>query len=215
MALNFGEIVALVCEDGIDATKNGEAQEWVRNRHAQLWSWANWTFRYATASITFTDDSQVIAAGDMPTDVHGVYALYDFTGVPLRGYRDIRQFFDRYNTLAIPSTDSYPEAYTVLNGQILVGPIGNGSTGLLVYEKQKPSLVNDTDATGLPDGFDIALVAGAKALGYTLSNNPLADSLQQEYMAQIAAIENDWLDETLETGEQHGAYRPGSGWQGW
>ena len=89
--------------------------------------------------------------------------------------------------------------------------MGNGVTGLVVYEQEKPSLVFDSDATGLPDGFDLALVYGAKATGYELTNNPLAPSLEQAYMSCIAMMENAWLDQTLETGEQSGAYRPDYG----
>ena len=80
-----------------------------------------------------------------------------------------------------------------------------------MYEKEKPSLAADSDPTGLPDGFDLALVHGAKAEGMLMTNNPLATTHDQAYMSIIAEMENGWLDQTLETGEQSGAYRPSAG----
>lgn len=209
MALNFGQILDAVLTDGIDASRRNDAQEWVRYRHTTMWDYADWSFKYATAPITFTSGSQPLNEGDYPSDLHTVYAMYDVFGVPLRGYDDVRQFFDSYNTNTLPITGP-PEAYTMMAGVPFIGPEGNGTTGIIVYQKEKPSLVNDSDETGLPDGFDLALVYGAKATGYELTNNPLAPTLEQSYLAAIASMENAWLDQTLETGEQSGAYRPGT-----
>lgn len=103
----------------------------------------------------------------------------------------------------------------MIAGVPYIGPLGNGTSGIVVYQKEKPSLVNDSDSTGLPDGFDLALVFGAKATGYELTNNPLAPSLEQAYMTAIANLENGYLDQTLETGEQSGAYRPGTNMLPW
>jgi hypothetical protein len=75
----------------------------------------------------------------------------------------------------------------------------------------KPALAADADPTGLPDGFDIALVFGARATGYALNNaQAFAGEYEQMFDAQVAALANDWLDVVLETGGQSGAYRPGA-----
>lgn len=207
MALNFGQILDAVCKDGIAPSRRGDAKEWVRNRQAMIWGAAPWTFKQKQAAITFTANQQAVAGG--PADVQSVYALYDSSGVPVRGIRDIRKFFDLYNNLTLP-TSGGPEAYTVLDGTIYVGPSGDGSTGLIVYEAQKPTLADDTDPTGLPDGFDLALVYGAKATGLTLANvQPLAGEFEQMFQAQVEALMGDYLDSVLETGGQSGAYKPG------
>lgn len=213
--MNFGQIVTAVCTDGIDPGRRSDAQEWVRNRHARLWGAEPWTFKQKVAAITFSSGQQVVQAADAPTDIQNVYALYDSDGWPIRGIADIRTFFDMYNTLSGASQVGRPEAYTVINEQVFIGPLGDGSSGLVVYEKQKPSLVNDPDLTGLPDGFDSALVAGAKALGFKLTNVPLAEELEQEYQNQLADLVDDWTDSVLETGGQVGAYRPGLGRARW
>lgn len=213
MALNFGQILDATLTDGLDPARRSDAQEWVRYRHAALWDYADWTFKYKTAPITFTSGAQPLNTADYPSDMHAVYSIYDSTGIPLHGYRDARQFFDRYNTLSpASSTSGTPEAYTMIAGVPYVGPLGNGTAGIVVYQKEKPALVNNADATGLPDGFDLALVYGAKATGFEFTNVPLASQFEQGYMSCIAAMENAWLDQTLETGEQSGAYRPGADW---
>lgn len=213
--MNFGQILSMVTSDGIDQSERSNAQEWVRMRHAALWDWKDWTFKYAQAPITFTSGQQVLNSGDYPSDLHDVLAMYDQYGEPIRGYRDVRQFFDRYNVNALPVTSSSPEAYTMLNGGPLVGPMGNGSAGIIVYEKNKPSLINDSDLTGLPDGFDLALVHGAKATGMQITNNPLAQTHEMAYETIISELENGYLTQVLETGEQSGAYRPGAGYFPW
>jgi hypothetical protein len=205
--LTFGGILDAVCKDGIDANKRADAKTWVVNRHAMLWGAAPWTFKQKTGEIVFTANTQQANA---PVDVHAVFAVYDSQGCPLRGERDIRRFYDDYNTLASPASAS-PEAYTVVNGQVLVGPLGDGSIGQIVYQMEKPALSVDADTTGLPDGYDLALIYGARATGYALNNvQALAGEYEQMFDAQVAALANDWLDVVLETGGQSGAYRPGS-----
>lgn len=203
--MTFGDILDAVCRDGINANRRGDAKEWVKLRHAMLWGAQPWTFKNAIDVVTFTAGSQVAAA---PADLHAVFAVYGSQGDPLVGIRDIRKFFDRYNTLSGLGSGP-PEAYTVMAGQVLVGPKGDGSAGQIAYQRNKPDLVNDTDPTGLPDGFDLALVHGARAEGYKLTNVPLAADEDADYEAAITAMANDWLDEVLATGGQVGAYRPG------
>lgn len=205
MSMTFGQILDAVCADGIDATRRASAQEWVRFRHAWIWGAANWTFKQATGTITFTANSQVAAA---PADIHAVFAVYDANGDPLTGIRDPRRFFDSYNTLTSTSAGA-PEAYTVWGGQVLVGPKGDGTAGQIIYQKTKPALVNNEDTTGLPDGFDLALVHGGKAEGYKMTNIPLSANSDADFTAAVSAMENDWLEQNLATGERTGAYRPG------
>lgn len=206
--MNFGDIVTAVCKDGIDPQRRADAKIWVAFRHAWVWDAKPWTFKFKTAAITFTNGAQAVAAADAPTDIHAVLAVYNAHGDPLRGVRDLRRFFDVHNTLADTGSGT-PEAYTVVNGQLFVGPKGDGSAGLIVYEKSKPSLVNDGDVTGLPDGYDLALVHGGKAEGFKLTNIPLADQFDADFTAAINALENNWLDSVREQGGQMGAFRPG------
>lgn len=204
--MNFGQILDAVCSDGLDSSRRSSAKEWVRFRHSWIWGAANWTFKQATGNITFTANQQAAVA---PADIHAIFSVYDQTGTPLQAIRDLRRFYDLYNTVGGNNTGQ-PEAYTMVANQVIVGPQGDGSTGMVVYQKTKPALVNDADATGLPDGFDLALVHGGKAEGYKMTNIPLAGQFDADFTAAVTAMENDWLEQIIETGASSGAFRPGT-----
>lgn len=206
-ALNFGQIVDLVLKDGFDETDRADAQNWVVARHAWLWDSDEWTFRMGTAPVTFTANSQFVAG--LPTDFRIATALYNQQGWPLEPIRDIDKFFDDFNTNQNLGS-SGPVAFTVVGPGLLVGPMGDGTTGMLVYEKSKPALIGDLDSTGLPDGYDMTLVHGAKAEGFTLKNVPLAQTFENHFAAGIVALQKNYLTGIRGQVGQMGAYRPGS-----
>lgn len=205
MSLTFKQITDAVLADGFSEGKRSSAQEWIRFRHAWLWGLHEWTFRFGTATVTFTVGTQVV--GSLPSDFHIALALYTSTGAPVLGVKDVREFFDRYNANASTSSGT-PSAFTVVGSQLMVGPAGDGTSGLLVYEKSKPMLVNDGDTTGLPDGYDLALVHGGKAEGFKLSNVPLWEGFDQDFSAAATALEKDYLTAIRGQNSQLGSARP-------
>lgn len=211
-ALTFKAIQDLTLKNGFYETDRADAKNWIVARHTWLWTVRQWTFREGTATVTFNSGFQQIAG--QPADFLIATALYDQQGSLLRPIRDIDRFFNDYNT-NISQGASGPEAFTVVAGQLLIGPSGDGSTGLLVYERSKPALVNDNDLTGLPDGFDLTLVHGAKAEGLALSNVPLAQTHENLFAAGVAAMENDYLTGIRGQVGQMGRYRPDRGFSQW
>jgi hypothetical protein len=147
--------------------------------------------------------------GSMPSDFHIALGLYTSTGAPVRAVRDTRRFYDSYNANLSNGTGT-PEAFTVVGSQLLVGPAGDGSSGVLVYEKSKPTLVNDSDTTGLPDGYDLALVHGGKAEGFKLSNIPLWQGFDEDFTAASNALQRNYLTGVRGQVGQFGAFRPGT-----
>lgn len=208
MSMTYVEIVDAVLADGFSPSRRASAQQWVQFRHAWLWGLEEWTFRYsAPTSVTFTANSNTVNLGSI-TDFHAAVALYDAQGEPVHAIRDHREFFTLYNT-NVTQGAGRPEAYTVVNSSLYVGPKGDGSTGLLVYEKTKPVLDEDGDTTGLPEGYDLALVHGAKAEGFKLTNVPLWQSFDDDFTAAANALRRDYLNKVREQGQQFGAYHPG------
>lgn len=206
-ALTFKNIVDAVLKDGFTESDRGDARNWVVARHAWLWNESEWTFRMGTTTVTFTANSQIVSG--LPTDFRIATAVYNQQGMALEPERDIDKFFDNWNTnqnLGSPG----PLAYTVLGTQLLVGPMGDGTTGMLIYEREKPPLVNDGDLTGLPDGYDMALVHGGKAEGFTLKNVPLAQAFENHFAAAIQSLEMNYLTGIRGQVGQMGAFRPGS-----
>lgn len=203
----FGQILDAVCKDGIAPSKRQDAQEWVRFRHAWLWDLEDWTFKFAVADVTFTAGSRVIDVADAPADLHAAVALFDSNGDAVSGVSDLRRFFNDYNANRGLSAGT-PEAYTIVGGRIFLSQPGDGSTGILVYEKSKPTLANDNDPTGLPDGYDLGLVHGGKAEGFKLTNIPLADNFDADFTATANTMRRAYLNPVRETGQQSPAYRP-------
>lgn len=196
-----------VLADAFAEGKRDQAKLWIQARHAWLWDLEEWTFRFTTGNVVFTAGSQVVSLGAI-TDFRAVEALYDAQGNPLRGYKDFRAFLDRYNVNENLGSGR-PEAYTVLGGQLLVGPNGDGSSGLLAFERAKPALVNDGDLTGLPEGYDVALVHGGKAEGFKLSNIPLWQGFDEDFTAFANAMRRNYLTAVRQSGaSQFGAFRP-------
>jgi hypothetical protein len=205
--MTYKQIVDAVLADGFAEAKRASAQLWVQARHAWLWDLEEWTFKEASATVTFTAGSMVAAS--VPSDFRTAIGLYDAQGAPLQPYEDRAEFYDRYNAnLGLGS--GRPEAFTVVAGQLIVGPAGDGTTGLLLYEKSKPALSADGDPTGLPEGYDLALVHGGKAEGFKLSNVPLWQGFDDDFTAFANAMRRNYLTGLrASTMKQLGAYRPG------
>lgn len=210
--MTYRQIVDAVLAQGFDESDRTDAQNWVQFRHSWLWDLDDWTFKYGTATVTFTAGSQTV--GGLPSDFHAGVALYDSIGGFVRPIGDYREFFTSYNANLQNGTGT-PEAWTVLGGTMLIGPAGDGTTGVLIYEKAKPTLSADSDSTGLPDGYDLALVHGGKAEGFKLKIVPdLAQSFDEDFTAAANALRQSYLNQVKASGSrQMGAYRPGRAWR--
>lgn len=204
--MTYGQIQNAVIKNAFDETDRADVKNWIQFRHAWLWDLEEWTFRFATATVTFTSGSQTVAS--VPADFRHAIALYDANGSPIAPVRDTRLFFDSYNA-NLQNGSGSPSVFTVLAGQIFVGPDGDGSAGVLVYEKSKPALVNDGDLTGLPDGYDVALVHGGKAEGFKLANVPLWQGFDDDFTAAANAMRRNYLTAIRGQLGQFGAHRPG------
>lgn len=209
MSMSYVQIQNAVLADGFAEAKRSDAKNWIQFRHAWLWDLEEWTFRFGTATVTFTSGSQTVAG--LPSDFKTALGLYTSTGDPVRPIRDIREFLNAYNA-NLQNGSGTPEAFTVVGETMLVGPAGDGTSGLLLYEKSKPALVNDTDTTGLPDGYDLALVHGGKAEGFKLANVPLWSGFDDDFTAAANALRRNYLNSIRGDSAQLGAFRPASQW---
>lgn len=207
MPLTFRDIQNAVIANGFNEGDRANVKTWIQFRHAWLWDAEEWTFRQGTATVTFTANSPDVAG--LPTDFNAAVVLYNQNGDPVRPIKDFREFYNLYNP-NLPTVTGPPEAFTVLDGQIVVGPNGDGSTGFLVYDKSKPTLSADDDMTGLPDGYDLALVHGGKAEGFKLTNIPLAQNFDDDFTAAVNALRRNYLTGIRAAGSrQLGAYWAG------
>lgn len=201
MSLSYVQIQNAVLSAAFSESRRADAKTWIQARHAWLWDAEQWEFRKAKTTVTFTANTQTVASP--PTDLRHVIRVYDQNGFRLRDLTP-GAFLDRYAVV----TSGGPEAFTVLNSQLLIGPSGDGTTGTLLYEKAKPTLANDGDTTGLPDAYDLALVHGAKAEGFKLSSIPLWQGFDGDFTAYYNAMKRDYL-----TGTRSGTRQFGRQWR--
>lgn len=204
-ALSFVTLQNMVMEDAFPESKRADIKTWINDALTEMWDAANYTFKSVLAAVTVVNG---VLTG--VSDVADVFALYDQDGAALKGYYDPARFYELYNS-SVASAGTQAEAFLVLGTSIIVKPsvAGTLSNFQLVYRKTKPTLSADADLSGLPDGYDLALVHGAKGIGFTMINNPFADDFVrvfQQKKQQLAAAYTFGIDEA---GLQSPAYRPG------
>lgn len=209
MSLTFKQIVDQTLANSFGETQRQSAQEWVRARHTWIWDLEKWTFREASANVTVTAGSSTVT--NMPADFGAALGLYNAQGDPLEAYRDPRAFMDVYNVNTGAGGNGKPAAYTVRGTTLIVGPKSSETSALylLEYERKKPTLSADGDLTGLPDGYDLALVHGAKAEGFKVSTIPgMSAEADADFQAYIEALRSNYLTAVRNGNEQMPAYRP-------
>lgn len=204
--LTYKNVQDMVLEDAFPESKRADAKVWIVDAHTEIWDAASYTFK-DVAPTTVTVVNGVVTG---VTDVGDVYALYDSFGNPLQAYYDVKQFFDVYNSAAMAS-GSQAEAYVVVGTTVVVKPSTSGTlTGFqITYRKTKPTLSADSDLSGLPDGYDMALVYGGKGIGFTLINNPFADDFTNRFAAKKQQIKDAYTYGVDEAGTQVPAFRGG------
>jgi hypothetical protein len=205
--VTFKAIVDATLADAFAEGKRSSAQGWVNFRLSWLWDVADWTFKKGTAAVSVAASSQVV--GTVPADFLIAMGLWNAEGTPLEPVFDYDTFATRYLGTGHVQPGK-PEAFTVLGTQILVGPTSSEtSTGyLLAYEKAATMLVADADVPGIPAGYHMALVHGAKAEGFKLSNVPMAGAFEEDFQAAITVMGKRYLTNNRAGHPQVPAYRP-------
>lgn len=205
MNLTYLQMQNMVIADGLAEGDRTLIKFALNVRNEWLFGADEWVWRNTEATITFMNGSRVV--GNTPADLRMAIAVFDSQGDQLTAIRDNRLFLDRYNE-NIQQASGTPEAFTVIGTTLIVGPVGDGTTGLLLYERERSDLVNDTDTTGLPATYDMALVHGAKAEVFKLKKIPVWQDHEDEFAAAVAALQRNYLTSVRGEVGQFGAYRP-------
>lgn len=205
--MTFVEIVNAVLADAFSESRRADAKTWVNFRLSWLWDVGDWAFAEGRADVTVTAGSQTVTG--MPDDFQVARALYRADGEPLCEISSFDEFASRYIGAANTAT-GLPEAYTVLGSTIYVGPTSTETSAsyLLVYQKAPTLLVEDADVPAIPAGYHMALVHGAKAEGFRLTNVPLAAQFDADFQAAITAMQQRYRTSSKPTVQQSPAWRP-------
>lgn len=207
--MTFKEIVDQVLRGAFDESQRADAKGWVNHRLQKMWDAEGWSFKYASTLVGIADGQQSMTF--LPDDLGYVDSVQNQDGDPLTPMPDPREFYANYINATSPD-EGDPEAFTVLDGVILVGPRPNVTRAdyTLIYEKQLTLLSGDNDVPAVPEGYHLALVHGAKAEGYTMRNIvAFAQSFEALWQQALASMAGAFLETVRDPGEVwSGRYRP-------
>ena len=187
--MTFGEIIDDVLLDTCEETQRDRAGRAVNLRYAHLWGLEDWTFRYALINPTVTGGSSALHA--LPDDFGvPIYLWNDLGGDPLP-YLEIADFQLQY----LPTLTGTTEAWTVIDGAVLLGPTPSASATWTCYYRKRLTQLSDEDldSPAIPDEYQMMLVHGARAEMLAAYNDPTAGDMEQQWQADIEAMRREYL----------------------
>lgn len=199
--LTFLELQEAVLKNGFAEGDRADAKNWLNFRYEWIFTLEQWTFRKAQAALTITGGTATATA---PTAFGTAIQVQLASGATLdpMDWALFNQAFFGTNV-----SQSTPRAFTVINGQIYLGPTPSASeTGRILYlydlcHKNSagaviagPMTLND-DVPMIPAGHHLSLVHGSKGSGFKLTNVPMASQLEQDFSNAITAMRANYLDD--------------------
>jgi len=173
-------------------------KRWITLRYAQIWGDSEWPFKrvwrenWSVTSVTPT----------MPAAYWKTTKLVRTDGTEVV-YLEPNAFDSSY---PVGGQGSGPPAhFTVVNGQIILGPAISGTASLIHSYERRPcrytaadvltpgTMVADTDYPVWPVDWHYALVVGATSTGLKVQNDPTWDSLESEFGSIIVSMREDLL----------------------
>ena len=205
--MNFRDIQDEIIALRFDESQRDRVKRWVQSRYAALWASDDWNFkRVLNANLTITGGSNTPT---MLSDVASVESLYDQFGAPVP-YVDPQDWRDVFNDPSeTPTTQPY--AYTIVAGQVYLGPTPSGSTTFKISYSRRVSHLSGTTVTvgnlsadsDLPiwsvspfSEYDYILVIDGMMLGQQLLNDPTAYTLSGQRDDLFQAMKDDLVGET-------------------
>ena len=214
-AISFKTLQDTALANGFTEINRADCKNWINFRYGWIIGLEEWTFRRSIASVTFTAGNNILQSAPSTFGPGSGVAinLQTSDGSQLRAM-DWTDFQQRY--YGSSNAQGAPESFTVVSGnvngafgsQVLIGPTPSANdTGQLQYllgvchldsngAIQPGPMMNDTDYPILPTEHHLALVHGAKATGFRLTNVPMAAQLEEDFKNTLAAMRANYLEDT-------------------
>lgn len=183
-----------------DESQRGDVQTWINATYWRAWTLEEWTFRYATDAVTVTAGSTAVSG--LAADVAIVRSFQRGDGESIDSMEPT-DFQRLYNDPRVTVT-GLPEAYTIINGSVFVGPASSETATdyLIVYEKEYTALSADIDIPALPTGcHEDVLVFGAIARGLKTENDFTWQFFQQTADDGIDTLRRGYLQNRRDTNQ--------------
>ena len=193
-----GDIRAELVQDRFGPGQATRIDRWIDLRYSLVWADSEWPFKRVRREAWNVVSTQPT----MPPAYWKTTRLDrpDGTEVAFLSPDD----FDNAYPLG-DSNAGAPENFTVINGQVILGPAISGASQLYhSYQRRPwhfntsgtvvPGLMNlDTDYPAWPEDYHYILVLGATATGLKIQNDPTWDSLEQEFGTVLVSMREDLL----------------------
>lgn len=183
------------------ASQTTNATRWLATAYADVWAAGNWTFKRVSR------ESLAIVAGDETPDMPAAFGdatkLFDNQGSEIpRMHQD--EFEACYAAELVQGIRGVPEAFTVVNRQIILAPIPQATTTFkLSYERRMAH--KQADETTVVAGFMDAdtdyplwddhhalLIPRAQAIGLQEVSDPTWQLAQADYERQLDRMVTDY-----------------------
>lgn len=200
--------------------KDPYVYSWINSRYGRLWTAFEWAFKIVEPTLVTTLNGNRYlgptgAATVLPADFGAVRNLFDSTGTKELEFLEEAVFNRNYLGARVQAQTGVPEAFTVVDGKIVLGPVPNaalsyylgykrrlvcddGSGGAGVRGVAIPGLMRTANATtdkpwGIPQEHYEVLVIGARALGLKLVNDTAWFALEQQHDDLVQGMVGDNL----------------------
>jgi hypothetical protein len=215
-AINRGALVTAILGRRFPAaSQTTNALRWLGTAYSDVWHASDWTFKRVSLS------NLSVVAGTrtptMPTDYGESLLLVDQYGDELERMPQ-EQFEATFASDFALNVRGAPWAFTVVSGQLILGPIPSTTATFLHSYQRRVSHLQSDQAT-VQAGFMDAdadyplwsdhhgvLIPRAVAIGLQELNDPTWQEPQQEYERQLSRMEEDHGQKKVA-----GGYRAGSG----
>ena len=190
--MTYGEILDDVLDNPLrfEADLRARAGRSVNLRYAHVWGLEDWTFRFATTTLDVPIGGGPLApqAGDFGTPVY----LWDANGGQLV-YLNEDEFVNNYGQSAAGSA----EAWTVMSGDIYLGPAPASGTFTCYYRRRLSQMVDESEYPMLPPEFHLMLVHGGRAELLSVSDDPMTTLMEQQWERDIEAMKREYLIDAI------------------
>jgi hypothetical protein len=205
VVVTFKELQDRVLANAFDETERDAVKVAINHRLQQMWDAEAWSFKFSSVACTVVNGNDELQGAPVFATVDSVF---NPDGDALIAITDPREFYLNYVSSSSQESGD-PEAFTVLGGRILLGPVPDAdATGYqLLYELPLTLLVGDADVPSVPDGYHLALANGAKAQMFADRNIPgFAQQFEGLWASALETMRNGPYLETVRD--------PGDVWSG-
>jgi hypothetical protein len=199
--VNFLQLQDSVLGTRFNTGQRPEAKNWINARYQQVWGACDWPWKRREGNLGVTGGQQTVnLATNLPT-LNRIISLHTDEGdvIPYLAPGEWDKFY------AAQTDQGTPEAFTLVNNVVYLGPIPSTSANYPIrYEAKITLLDDDSDEPLIPEADHYILVVGAMSLGLKWENDPTWDLPETEYQTMLMAMKNNYMRVHMGENESYG-----------